>query len=82
MKSRSENCTTFRGTRLSPSKTEYRGREATDFKEDDIELFTDIANKVKQTNSYDLAFEELEKEKDFYKSLSKTRIANYQLIKM
>ena len=51
-------------------------------KEDDIELFTDIANKVKQTNSYDLAFEELEKEKDFYKSLLKTRIANYQLIKM
>ena len=34
-------------------------------KEDDIELFTDIANKVKQTNSYDLAFEELEKEKTF-----------------
>ncbi|CZR99127.1 hypothetical protein CDFC105_63929 [Clostridioides difficile] len=37
--------------RDSLSKTEYRGREATDFKEDDIELFTDIANKVKQTNS-------------------------------
>lgn len=47
------------------SKTEYRGREATDFKEEDIELFQDIAEKVKQTNSYDLAFEELEKEKDF-----------------
>ena len=53
------------------SKTEYRGREATDFKEDDIELFTDIANKVKQTNSYDLAFEELEKEKDFLQVIVK-----------
>ena len=51
-----------RGYQLS--KTEYRGREATDFKEEDIELFKDIADKVKQTNSYDLAFEELEKEKD------------------
>ena len=83
MKSRSEKIVQHleeRGYHLS--KTEYRGREATDFKEDDIELFTDIANKVKQTNSYDLAFEELEKEKDFYKSLLKTRIANYQLIKM
>ena len=58
-----KNCTTFRGTRLSPSKTEYRGREATDFKEDDIELFTDIANKVKQTNSYDLAFEGLKRKR-------------------
>ena len=45
------------------SKTEYRGREATDFKEEDIELFQDIAEKVKQTNSYDLAFEELEKKR-------------------
>ncbi|MCG1454795.1 hypothetical protein K4T63_08815 [Staphylococcus epidermidis] len=53
------------------NKTEYRGREATDFKEDDIELFTDIANKVKQTNSYDLAFEELEKEKDFLQVIVK-----------
>ena len=35
--------------------------EATDFKEEDIELFRDIADKVKQTNSYDLAFDELEK---------------------
>ncbi len=50
-----------RGYQLS--KTEYRGREATDFKEEDIELFKDIADKVKQTNSYDLAFDELEKEK-------------------
>ena len=49
-----------RGYQLS--KTEYRGREATDFKEEDIELFQDIAEKVKQTNSYDLAFEELEKD--------------------
>lgn len=46
-------------------KTEYRGREATDFQEEDIELFREIADKVKQTNSYDLAFEELEKENDF-----------------
>ena len=53
-----------RGYQLS--KTEYRGREATDFKED-IELFRDIADKVKQTNSYDLAFDELEKEKISYK---------------
>ena len=67
-----------RGYQLS--KTEYRGREATDFKEEDIELFQDIAEKVKQTNSYDLAFEELEK-KDFYKlSLKKTN-NSYQLIK-
>ncbi len=50
-----------RGYQLS--KTEYRGREATDFQEEDIELFQDIAEKVKQTNSYDLAFEELEKKK-------------------
>ncbi|HDJ4081970.1 TPA: hypothetical protein PQI20_001328 [Staphylococcus aureus] len=49
-----------RGYQLS--KTEYRGREATDFKEEDIELFKDIADKVKQTNSYDLAFDELEKD--------------------
>ena len=68
-----------RGYQLS--KTEYRGREATDFKEEDIELFQDIAEKVKQTNSYDLAFEELEKEKDFYKlSLKKTN-NSYQLIR-
>ena len=53
-----------RGYQLS--KTEYRGREATDFKEEDIELFQDI-EKVKQTNSYDLAFEELEKKKTSYK---------------
>lgn len=39
----------------------------TDFKEEDIELFQDIAEKVKQTNSYDLAFEELEKKKTSYK---------------
>ena len=58
-----------RGYQLS--KTEYRGREATDFKEDDIELFRDIADKVKQTNSYDLAFEELEQEKDFLQVLVK-----------
>lgn len=53
------------------SKTEYRGREATDFKEEDIELFKDIADKVKQTNSYDLAFDELEKEKDFLQVIVK-----------
>lgn len=53
------------------SKTEYRGREATDFKEEDIEIFQDIAEKVKQTNSYDLAFEELEKEKDFLQVIVK-----------
>ncbi|MGX0100584.1 myosin heavy subunit [Staphylococcus cohnii] len=58
-----------RGYQLS--KTEYRGREATDFQEEDIELFQDIADKVKQTNSYDLAFEELEKEKDFLQVLVK-----------
>lgn len=58
-----------RGYQLS--KTEYRGREATDFKEEDIELFKDIADKVKQTNSYDLAFEELEKEKDFLQVIVK-----------
>ena len=58
-----------RGYQLS--KTEYRGREATDFKEEDIELFQDIAEKVKQTNSYDLAFEELEKEKDFLQVIVK-----------
>ncbi len=52
--------------------TEYRGREATDFKEENIELFKDIADKVKQTNSYDLAFDELEKKKTSCKSLSKT----------
>ena len=40
--------------------------------EEDIELFKDIADKVKQTNSYDLAFDELEKEKTSCKSLSKT----------
>ena len=33
------------------------------FKEEDIELFQDIGEKVKQTNSYDLAFEELEKKR-------------------
>ena len=55
-----------RGYQLS--KTEYRGREATDFKEEDIELFQDIAEKVKQTNSYDLAFEEL---KDFLQVIVK-----------
>ena len=58
-----------RGYQLN--KTEYRGREATDFQEEDIELFQDIAEKVKQTNSYDLAFEELEKEKDFLQVLVK-----------
>ncbi|HDP6355776.1 TPA: hypothetical protein P6Z94_001709 [Staphylococcus aureus] len=58
-----------RGYQLS--KTEYRGREATDFKEEDIELFKDIADKVKQTNSYDLAFDELEKEKDFLQVIVK-----------
>lgn len=47
------------------NKTEYRGREATDFQEEDIELFKEIAEKVKKTNSYELAFEELEKENDF-----------------
>ena len=40
-----------RGYQLS--KTEYRGREATDFKEEDIELFQDIKSKT-------LEFEELE----------------------
>lgn len=69
-----------RGYQLS--KTEYRGREATDFKEEDIELFKDIADKVKQTNSYDLAFDELEKEKTSCKSLSKTMTKTYLLIKM
>ncbi|HFO2220377.1 TPA: hypothetical protein ACHHJM_000488 [Staphylococcus aureus] len=58
-----------RGYQLS--KTEYRGREATDFKEEDIELFKDIADKVKQINSYDLAFDELEKEKDFLQVIVK-----------
>ena len=58
-----------RGYQLS--KTEYRGREATDFKEEDIEPFKDIADKVKQTNSYDLAFDELEKEKDFLQVIVK-----------
>ncbi|MBG3219091.1 hypothetical protein I4666_12185 [Staphylococcus aureus] len=58
-----------RGYQLS--KTEYRGREATDFTEEDIELFKDIADKVKQTNSYDLAFDELEKEKDFLQVIVK-----------
>lgn len=58
-----------RGYQLS--KTAYRGREATDFKEEDIELFRDIADKVKQTNSYDLAFDELEKEKDFLQVIVK-----------
>lgn len=58
-----------RGYQLS--KTEYRGREATDFKKEDIELFKDIADKVKQTNSYDLAFDELEKEKDFLQVIVK-----------
>ncbi|HDA7762288.1 TPA: hypothetical protein O5V30_002081 [Staphylococcus aureus] len=58
-----------RGYQLN--KTEYRGREATDFKEEDIELFKDIADKVKQTNSYDLAFDELEKEKDFLQVIVK-----------
>ena len=59
-----------RGYQLS--KTEYRGREATDFQEEDIELFQEIAEKVKETNSYDQAFETLEQEKDFYKFLLKT----------
>ncbi|WP_340578832.1 hypothetical protein, partial [Staphylococcus aureus] len=63
-----------RGYQLS--KTEYRGREATDFQEEDIELFQDIAEKVKQTNSYDLAFEELEKEKDFLQVLVKDDSSN------
>lgn len=58
-----------RGYQLS--KTEYRGREATDFQEDDIELFQEIAEKVKETNSYDQAFESLEKEKDFLQVLVK-----------
>lgn len=40
-------------------------------KEEDIELFKDIADKVKQTNSYDLAFDELEKEKDFLQVIVK-----------
>ncbi|MGV3245148.1 DNA-binding protein [Staphylococcus sp. 11261D007BR] len=46
-------------------KTEYRGREATDFQDEDVELFQEIAERVGRTNSYELAFEELEKEKDF-----------------
>lgn len=58
-----------RGYQLS--KTEYRGREATDFQEEDIELFQEIAEKVKETNSYDQAFESLEKEKDFLQVLVK-----------
>lgn len=53
------------------NKTEYRGREATDFKEEDIELFQEIAERVAQTNSYDLAFEALEKEKDFLQVIVK-----------
>lgn len=57
-------------------KTEYRGREATDFQEEDIELFTEIADKVKQTNSYDLAFEELEKENDFLQIVVKEEDQN------
>ena len=44
-----------RGYQLS--KTEYRGREATDFQEEDVELFQEIAEKVKETNSYDQAFD-------------------------
>lgn len=35
-----------RGYQLS--KTEYRGREATDFQEEDIELFQEIAEKLKK----------------------------------
>ena len=57
--------------RYQLSKTEYRGREATDFQEEDIELFQEIAEKVKETNSYDQAFETLEKEKDFLQVLVK-----------
>ncbi|MDK7926579.1 MAG: hypothetical protein QP798_04600 [Staphylococcus simulans] len=57
-------------------KTEYRGREATDFQEEDIELFREIADKVKQTNSYDLAFEELEKENDFLQIVVKENDQN------
>ncbi|RZH79146.1 hypothetical protein EIG95_16855, partial [Staphylococcus aureus] len=52
-------------------KTEYRGSEATDFQVDDIELFKDIADKVKQPNSYYLAFDELETEKDFLQVIVK-----------
>ncbi|MDT0693205.1 DNA-binding protein [Staphylococcus chromogenes] len=52
-------------------KTEYRGREATDFQEEDIELFQEIAERVGRTNSYELAFEELEKEKDFLQVIVK-----------
>ncbi|MBI5975042.1 DNA-binding protein [Staphylococcus canis] len=52
-------------------KTEYRGREATDFQEDDISLFQEIAERVGRTNSYELAFEELEKEKDFLQVIVK-----------
>ena len=53
------------------NKTEYRGREATDFKEEDIELFQEITERVARTNSYDLAFEELEQEKDFLQAIVK-----------
>ncbi|WP_340279045.1 DNA-binding protein [Staphylococcus coagulans] len=53
------------------NKTEYRGREATDFKEEDIELFQEITERVARTNSYDLAFEELEQEKDFLQVIVK-----------
>lgn len=60
------------------NKTEYRGREATDFKEEDIELFQEIAERVAQTNSYDLAFEALER-KDFYRSSLRKTINNYLL---
>ncbi|WP_436884778.1 hypothetical protein [Mammaliicoccus sciuri] len=63
-----------RGYQLS--KTEYRGREATDFQEEDIELFQEIAQKVKETNSYDQAFETLEQEKDFLQVLVKDEPAN------
>lgn len=52
-------------------KTEYRGREATDFQEEDIELFQEIAERVGRTNSYELAFEELEQEKDFLQVIVK-----------
>ncbi|HDL8954275.1 TPA: hypothetical protein P0B37_000084 [Staphylococcus aureus] len=69
-----------RGYQLS--KTEYRGREATDFKEEDIELFKDIADKVKQTNSYDLAFDELEKEKDFLQVIVKNLPTNQNVAQL
>ena len=50
-----------RGYQLS--KTEYRGREATDFRRRYRAFQRHRRQKVKQTNSYDLAFDELERKR-------------------